>query len=731
MTQDKSENERLNLNPIDNNPCGICRANGLAICKGHGGSSDSSDGDPAITDKSGASDKTIPKMLHTSFQENPLWLPDAEEFVFEWHNEESIMSIKADIGTGSVIISGIDGVSDSHEKAQAELLTAIENEFNQFIEELAGAGVSVDGMRATHIGNELKIIIPNKTCYDAFMQRLIDKNLLITHSAARALDVKFSMELAGGQSTALQNPMTALEEIQRRTNIPGIATAMISDKGFTTQSVGVVANAKNPSEVTDSTVFEAASLSKPVFAYIVLKLAKEEKIDLDLPLYKYGDFGPRSMITHPNYEKLTARMILSHQAGLPNEFNPPKVPVDYISPAGEKFDYSGEAYCFLAEVVERVSSKSLEILAQDAFKKIGMTNTSFMPPTGCSLIRFRDEQEPTSETVKNLLENESDKHGQLSIIYHRDKLFVAERAADGSVTISERNSSQTEESSLQKIKARFAEIPEFLWSKPIPIEARELPLVTTIVSGCHLIKMPEKPISDSLIKTNKNQYIIAENELWYFDASKRSIEKLTALQNKSMQSLLSTLKFEENHPATKEELELITSYTGHIFVGYPPKHAATIAIGHYQDGSVNPTQRFYGVHPAGSLYATASDYAKFLNACITEPYIKDEMFKPVSVGCGLIKMSTDPSQDTFENIKNLLNNKDAVILFNDKLYYADINSKTVTTITLTDSNHGDFNSLKEKFTDSYKLVDKIELELITSVTGVDSVTNPLINGAGL
>lgn len=81
--------------------------------------------------------------------------------------------------------------------------------------------------------------------------------------------------------------------------------------------------------------------------------------------------------------------------------------------------------------------------------------------------------------------------------------------------------------------------------------------------GCDLIKMSEQPTPDNLIKIKKNQYIIAENKLWYFDASKRSLETLSALQKKSMQSLLTNLEFEENHPATEQELELITSHTGH------------------------------------------------------------------------------------------------------------------------------------------------------------------------
>ena len=337
---------------------------------------------------------------------------------------------------------------------------------------------------------------------------------------------------------------SSLDELQKRTNIPSIATAIISDRGVvTTEEVGVT-NVSKPEKVTSSTVFEAASLSKPVFAYIVLKLAQKDLIDLDKPLHEYGDFGPPQMRTDKNYKKLTARMILSHQAGLPNEFSSPES-LKYVSEVGKQFDYSGVAYQFLGEIVEHITAKSLEALAQEEFAKIGMTDSSFMPPTGCSLIKLPDEEEePTPERIKKLLKDTLDVHGQLSIILHKDKLFVAERAINGRVQIIEKNSSQIEEKNLKEIKARFAQIPPFFWSKPIPIEARELPLVTTII-------------------------------------------------------------------------------------GHPPAHAATIAIGHDQDGSVNRNQKFYMVHPAGSLYTTTSDYAKFLKACVNDPYIRWEMFKPV------------------------------------------------------------------------------------------------------
>ena len=44
-----------------------------------------------------------------------------------------------------------------------------------------------------------------------------------------------------------------------------------------------VADVRTRTPVTSETVFEAASLSKPVFAYAVMRLATEGWIDLDAP----------------------------------------------------------------------------------------------------------------------------------------------------------------------------------------------------------------------------------------------------------------------------------------------------------------------------------------------------------------------------------------------------------------------------------------------------------------
>jgi CubicO group peptidase (beta-lactamase class C family) len=69
--------------------------------------------------------------------------------------------------------------------------------------------------------------------------------------------------------------------------VPAVSIAVVRNgKTASLQAVGVK-NIKSPDPVTTDTIFEAASLSKPVFAYGVLKLVDEGKLNLDVPLSTY------------------------------------------------------------------------------------------------------------------------------------------------------------------------------------------------------------------------------------------------------------------------------------------------------------------------------------------------------------------------------------------------------------------------------------------------------------
>ncbi len=70
-------------------------------------------------------------------------------------------------------------------------------------------------------------------------------------------------------------------------DIPGLSIALIRDAEVAWSRGFGVKNVETKEAVDDNTVFEAASLSKPVFAYAVMKLVDSGRLDLDTPLTKY------------------------------------------------------------------------------------------------------------------------------------------------------------------------------------------------------------------------------------------------------------------------------------------------------------------------------------------------------------------------------------------------------------------------------------------------------------
>lgn len=129
-------------------------------------------------------------------------------------------------------------------------------------------------------------------------------------------------------------------------------------------------------------IFQAASLSKPVFAYIVMKMVDAGEIELDKPIAQYTDI--ERFEDKEEAEKLTARIVLSHRTGLPNwAVSPsseewPESIIRFKYPADSCFAYSGEGYAFLQRAVEKIKGKSLDAVARElVFDPLDMPNTSY------------------------------------------------------------------------------------------------------------------------------------------------------------------------------------------------------------------------------------------------------------------------------------------------------------------------------------------------------------------
>ncbi|MFC3878644.1 serine hydrolase domain-containing protein [Algoriphagus namhaensis] len=190
---------------------------------------------------------------------------------------------------------------------------------------------------------------------------------------------------------------TEVNSIIQTNQIPGISLAYIEAGAM---KIELATGKKSETEtVGGETVFSAASLSKPVFAYLVMKLVDEGTLDLDTPLSEYYEYV--DLKGQKSYPKVTAKMILSHTSGLPNWR---KNKLKFIHEPGEKYSYSGEGYVWLQRVVENLKKKSLEQLAQEhVFDPFGMDRTSYIFSEKLSddfSISFKKDGEARPKTIQ-------------------------------------------------------------------------------------------------------------------------------------------------------------------------------------------------------------------------------------------------------------------------------------------------------------------------------------------
>lgn len=133
----------------------------------------------------------------------------------------------------------------------------------------------------------------------------------------------------------------------------------------------------------DSTaIFQAASLSKVLFACIVLRMYERGEIDLDMPLYKYTDID--RFVDKEKAKKLTARIILQHRTGIknwcasPSSDEWPTSPITFIREVDSCFGYSGEGIAFLQRAVESIKKKPIQKIAEEEiFIPLRMRHTAY------------------------------------------------------------------------------------------------------------------------------------------------------------------------------------------------------------------------------------------------------------------------------------------------------------------------------------------------------------------
>jgi CubicO group peptidase (beta-lactamase class C family) len=167
-----------------------------------------------------------------------------------------------------------------------------------------------------------------------------------------------------------------LPELRELSGVPGFSVAVVSREGPVWSGAFGVRDQGTGAPVDGQTVFEAASLSKPVFAYAVLQLAEAELIDLDTPLVEYAPY--RDIEHDPRHALLTARMALTHTTGLPN-WRPRGSRLEFEYEPGERWRYSGEGFVMLQRVIEELVGGPLEAIARNlVFEPLEMNRSSYV-----------------------------------------------------------------------------------------------------------------------------------------------------------------------------------------------------------------------------------------------------------------------------------------------------------------------------------------------------------------
>jgi CubicO group peptidase (beta-lactamase class C family) len=197
--------------------------------------------------------------------------------------------------------------------------------------------------------------------------------------ASPAADVSAAVSGAPGPYPWIPDAelLAELPGLMRLASVPGLSIAVV-DRGAVVwaRSFGVL-NASTERPVLAETRFEAASMSKPVFAYGVLQLAEQQRLDLDRPLAAY--YRPAYLPGDERIGRVTARHVLSHTSGLPNWGNDAEP--ETLRPAfepGARFRYSGEGFFWLQLVVERITGLGLDAFMRAIlFEPAGMRHSAF------------------------------------------------------------------------------------------------------------------------------------------------------------------------------------------------------------------------------------------------------------------------------------------------------------------------------------------------------------------
>ncbi|MBR1509394.1 MAG: serine hydrolase [Bacteroidales bacterium] len=167
-------------------------------------------------------------------------------------------------------------------------------------------------------------------------------------------------------------------QINYTDNVKTISLAICNDDWYAANGKISYLNQSDP--ISPASIYQACSVSKVPFSYIVCKMADDGEIDFDTPIVDYFpgilDWFASDDETQRRAKLVTPRMIMSHTSGLDNSNYSNS---EFLFEPGEKLNYSGVGMSMLQKTVEHIKGSTMDVISKDyIFDRLGMTHSNYL-----------------------------------------------------------------------------------------------------------------------------------------------------------------------------------------------------------------------------------------------------------------------------------------------------------------------------------------------------------------
>ena len=193
----------------------------------------------------------------------------------------------------------------------------------------------------------------------------------------------------GTSSTRVRKPdpvaVDALaQQLMKTEKVQGLALAIIDGGEVVHVATYGYRNVERGLPLTLDTIMYGASLTKAAFAYMMMQLVDEGRLNLDTPVTQllphplpdYPDYS--DLAADERWKKLTPRILLTHTSGFANfRWLEPDKRLRFHHDPGSRYGYSGEGFYILQLILEEHLKLDVGAEMQKrVFDRFGMTNTS-------------------------------------------------------------------------------------------------------------------------------------------------------------------------------------------------------------------------------------------------------------------------------------------------------------------------------------------------------------------